>query len=71
MKRTAALGLILLAVCQGCVSRSITIKSEPAGARTYLDGEYIGEDGVRLKSEWERRQELAKYEKTTTHKGYK
>jgi hypothetical protein len=37
----------------------------------WMDGEHIGEDGVRLKSEWERRQELAKYEKTTTHKGYK
>lgn len=47
-KKIAALGLVLLAACQGCVSRSITIKSDPAGARAYLDGEYIGDTPVKV-----------------------
>lgn len=39
--------LLLLAASQGCVSRSMTIRSEPEGARVYLDGKYLGETPVR------------------------
>ena len=45
----AAMILLLLAASQGCVSRSMTIKSEPEGASVYLDDKYIGETPVTIK----------------------
>ncbi len=39
---TAALALL----GQGCVTRSITVRSDPPGAKTYLDGKYIGDTPV-------------------------
>ncbi len=41
--------ILLFAASQGCISRSMTIKSEPEGARAYLDGKYIGETPVTVK----------------------
>ena len=40
MKIAGALALCILV--QGCVTRSITILSEPAGGKAYLDNAYIG-----------------------------
>ena len=48
-KLLTAMALLLLTVSQGCVSRSMTIKSEPVGARLYLDGKYLGETPVTVK----------------------
>lgn len=45
----ATVALLLLAAGQGCVSRSMTIKSEPEGASVYLDDKYIGETPVTIK----------------------
>ena len=39
--------LLLFVAMQGCVSRSMTIKSEPEGANVYLDGKYLGKTPVR------------------------
>jgi hypothetical protein len=36
------LAIVCILLLQGCVARSITIKSEPRGARAYLDDSHIG-----------------------------
>ena len=48
--RRAACGTALAIACvmliEGCVTRSITVRSEPPGAGAYLDDERIGETPV-------------------------
>ncbi len=41
----AILGILVLAMlaCTGCVERRIYLRSEPAGADVYIDGEFIGQ----------------------------
>jgi hypothetical protein len=46
--RTAALAAaaVVFLLVPGCVSRSITVRSEPSGADAYLDDRYIGKTPV-------------------------
>ncbi len=43
----AALALLLLSLT-GCVERALLIRSEPAGARVFVDGASLGETPLRM-----------------------
>jgi hypothetical protein len=40
--------LLVLFTSSGCVERSVTIRSEPAGATVTLDGQYVGRTPVTI-----------------------
>jgi len=46
ISRIIILGLLSCIVLSGCVLRTLTINSEPSGAKVYLDDELIGETPV-------------------------
>ncbi len=44
--------LIVPIALTGCVERYISIRSQPAGATVYVDGERVGETPVEVKYHW-------------------